>query len=48
MRKVRRSQSRKVQTPRSKKMMDYRNSGSEFPAFRGPRYTRKEKYPTSY
>ncbi len=48
MRKVRSSQARKVQTPRTRKTLDYRHSGSEFPAFKGPRYSRKEKYPTSY
>lgn len=40
---VRRSQTRKVQTPRSKKTRDFRN-GNEFPAMRKPRYSRKVKY----
>lgn len=48
MRKVvRRSQTRKIQTPRSKKTRDYR-SGNDFPTMKGPRYTRKEKYVTEY
>jgi len=40
---VRRTQSQKIQTPRSKKTRDYRN-GNDFSAFKGPRYTRKAKY----
>lgn len=44
MRKVvRRQQTRKIQTPRSKKTRDFR-SGHEFPAMKGPRYSRKAKY----
>lgn len=44
---VRRSQTRKVQTPRSKKTRDFRN-GNEFPAMKGPRYSRKSKYVIAY
>lgn len=40
---VRRAQSKKIQTPRSKKTRDYR-SGNDFSNFSGPRYSRKEKY----
>jgi hypothetical protein len=48
MRKVvRRQQAGKVQTPRSKKMRDYRNAG-DFASFKGPRYSRKEKYTVEY
>lgn len=44
---VRRSQTRKVQTPRSKKTRDYR-SGNDFPSMKGPRYNRKAKYGVDY
>jgi hypothetical protein len=44
---VRRQQTRKIQTPRSKKTRDYRN-GNDFPTMKGPRYTRKEKYSTEW
>jgi len=39
---IRRSQTRKVQTPRSKKTRDYRG-GNDFSNFKGPRYSRKGK-----
>ncbi|AXG66322.1 hypothetical protein SEA_ANNADREAMY_242 [Streptomyces phage Annadreamy] len=44
---VRRIQSQKVQTPRSKKTRDYRN-GNDFSNFKGPRYSRKAKYNTEW
>jgi len=44
---VRRQQTRKIQTPRSKKTRDYRN-GNDFSNFKGPRYSRKDKYPVAY
>lgn len=44
---VRRTQTQKNQTPRSKKIRDYR-SGNDFSGFRGPRYSRKMKYRVEY
>lgn len=43
---VRRQQTRKIQTPRSKKTRDFR--GGDGFTFKGPRYTRKEKYPVAW
>lgn len=43
---VRRPQTRKFQTPRGKKTRDYRD-GNDF-NFKGPRYSRKDKYRLEY
>ncbi len=40
---VRRAQSKKVRAPRANKTREFRG-GSDFPTFKGPRYTRKAKY----
>lgn len=44
---VRRAQSKKVRNPRSNKTREFRG-GSDFPTFRGPKYSRKAKYSTEW